>query len=343
MYSKRNFNFLLFTVVFMFIGKVNSQTQFFRNYYTGTIGEKYKINMDMTFENMKLNGSYSYYSQGKSLGLMGEYDVSGNFNMDESAEEKKTGTIKGNFSNSFSTIKGEWRSADGKKTLPISLEKGAEYITIKDKEVNTSVIYPEFRMKNIPHQEELNKSIAKYMKTYLDTGKAEIKEALEDAGDDTALVSQYSYETGLSVDYISESAASFMGMIYNYSGGAHPNYAYFTKNYFLSPGGIKEIIQTDIFRQNPGYAKMLSDLCIQELKQMQVMGVMNGEITDISEEIRKGSVPFTILQAGLKFYFSPYIIGSYADGSFECIVKYSKIKNVGNFETFLSSMKNLIK
>lgn len=342
---KRRILFYTFaaTIVFMFIEQAYSQTKSFRNYYIGTIGDKYKISMDLTFENSKLNGLYSYYSQGKTIGLTGEIDNNGNFNLNENTEEGVTGILKGSFINSFNIMKGEWTSADGKKKLSLSLEKCAEYITIKDKEVNASVTYPEFKMQNIPLQDDLNKNIAKYMKTCLDTGKDELKEALEDAGNDTSLVNQYSYETALSVDFVSESAAGLMGMIYNYSGGAHPNYAYFTKNYLISTGGIKEIIQSDIFKQNPDYAKALSGLCIQELKQIKVAAVLNGEITDISEEIRKGSIPFTILSNGLKFYFSPYIIGSYADGQFECIVKYSKMKNIGNLETFLAGLQKTIK
>jgi hypothetical protein len=225
-------------------------------------------------------------------------------------------------------IKGDWSSIDGKKNLALSLDKAAEYITVKDKDYNVTVSYPEFKTKNFAVQKELNNCLAKTMKGYLDSGKVALKEAIDDAGNDTSLVSSYSYETTGTVDYISESIASILCTGYVYSGGAHPTYYFFTLNYFLRPNSVKEVKLADLFKPKTDYIKILSDLCIAELKKNKVPSIVSGEITDISDELKSGAVSCTINPAGLNFTFSPYTIGSYADGQFDCIVKYSKMKNI---------------
>ena len=313
----------------------------FRNYYTGMIGEKYKIGMDLTIEKPKLNGLYSYNSQGKTISVVGEIDSKGNFSLRDD-ETNETGSLKGSFANSFNEIKGEWTSQDGKKKLPLSLQKAAEYKTVKDNGYNVSVTYPVFL--SISPIKDLNQYIARKMNGYIDSGKAALKESIDEAdAQDSALISQYSFETSAAIDYISESLSSLICTEYVYSGGAHPTFSYFALNYSLKSGAIKEIKTADLFKPKTNFAQLLSDEYIKELKENQVPSIMSGEITDISEQIQKGWIPFTVLQAGLKFYFSPYTIGSYADGPFECVVKYSKIKNSLNLEGVLSEFAKNIK
>jgi hypothetical protein len=316
----------------------------FRYYYTGAIGEKYKIGMDLTCENSKLNGLYSYNSQGKTIEVAGDVDSQGNFILNENAGDGSTGTLKGNFGDSYCEIKGEWTSQDGKKKLPLNLQKSAEYKTVKDNELNVSVTYPVFTIKSISSIKDLNDYIADKMKGYLDSGRAALQGSKDEANEeDSATVSEYSYENNAAVDYISESISSIICTNYLYSGGAHPTFSYSTQNYYYKSGMIKEITLAELFKPNIDYAQILSDECIKELKENQAPSIVNGEITDITEQIQKGYVPFTILQAGLKFYFSPYVIGSYADGPSECVVKYSKIKNSLNLDGVLSEFAKNIK
>lgn len=115
--------FLLFGLLFSLSTRGQSQSDTsILLYYNGSINGKFQILMHLSLTEDVLIGTYVYASQNKPITLRGslyeaqfsasEYDAAGRI----------TGTFKGEL-DEFENIQGLWRSADGKKQYPFSIER----------------------------------------------------------------------------------------------------------------------------------------------------------------------------------------------------------------------------
>ncbi|HRK72933.1 MAG TPA: hypothetical protein PLL64_01555 [Rhodothermales bacterium] len=115
--------FLLLSLLCSLSTRVHSQSDTsIPLYYNGNINGKLQILMHLSLTEDVLSGTYVYTSQNKPIILRGslyedqfsasEYDAAGRI----------TGTFKGQL-DEFENIQGLWRSADGRKQYPFSIER----------------------------------------------------------------------------------------------------------------------------------------------------------------------------------------------------------------------------
>jgi hypothetical protein len=92
----------------------------FSKTYTGLIGGKYAVEMELTKKGRLLKGSYFYVSKGIPIKLAGTIDANGYINLEEfSAAGAKTGVFIGRLI--ANKISGKWQSPDAKRTLTFSV------------------------------------------------------------------------------------------------------------------------------------------------------------------------------------------------------------------------------
>ena len=109
-----------------------------------------------------------------------------------------------------------------------------------------------------------------------------------------------------------------------YTGGAHPDRYYVSFSAFLTPQSVSEVTLSNVFKPKSNYLKFLSDYCIADLKKQGAGLIVNNYIKDLT----KGLNVFSFTAGGLKFYFAPYEVGSYAEGSYYVTVPYKELKNI---------------
>lgn len=130
-----------------------------RYYYTGTIGKKIAIQMDIQIQGQKVSGWYYY----DTIGV--PFSLSGTLNEIEERDSKnrKTGSFRGTLTPLGKTFDGRWLSPNGKKRLPFKLTKVAEYIfsnTRQGESLEVSAVYPHF-LSQSPAWQKINSALEK--------------------------------------------------------------------------------------------------------------------------------------------------------------------------------------
>lgn len=99
---------------------------YFHKYFSGKIGGKYAVTMELKCQDGVLTGNYRYAGKVVPLYLKGKIGVDGVFSMEESGgyPAKSTGVFNGTLAGK--RIAANWRSPDGKKTLPFMAEQTSE-------------------------------------------------------------------------------------------------------------------------------------------------------------------------------------------------------------------------
>lgn len=111
--------------------------------------------------------------------------------------------------------------------------------------------------------------------------------------------------------------------VYSYTGGAHPNTNYLTFNYGLVRGRAKLLTLTDLFRRWTKPLGIISKFVIAKLKEDKASWVVEGTTTALTK--MQGD-EFVITRKGLLYIFSPYEMGSYAEGKYTVEVPFAGIR-----------------
>lgn len=112
---------------------------------------------------------------------------------------------------------------------------------------------------------------------------------------------------------------SLLSHTYVFTGGAHPNT--FFDSYLLEvrPSGVTELAIQDLFRTDSNWLKRITPLILEDLALQGASWVAQGDVTELT--LNDLSV-FTLSADGLTFYFAPYAMGPYVQGSFEVTLPY---------------------
>ena len=80
----------------------------------------------------------------------------------------------------------------------------------------------------------------------------------------------------------------------------------------------------DLFLPESDWGRRLSDACLTELRKQEASSVVNGTIAGFkTEELGR----FTVSATGVRLHFSPYHVGSYAEGAFTVQVPWTALKS----------------
>jgi hypothetical protein len=115
---------------------------------------------------------------------------------------------------------------------------------------------------------------------------------------------------------------SLLNHAYVYTGGAHPNTFFGSYLLEVRPSGVTELGIQDLFRADSTWLRRLTPLILQDLARQDAAWVTQGDVTELTAA---DLAAFTLSADGLTFYFSPYTMGPYVQGSFEVTLPFEAL------------------
>jgi len=113
-----------------------------------------------------------------------------------------------------------------------------------------------------------------------------------------------------------------------YAGAAHPNTNTHTLNFELHPSALLAL--QDLFQPTSNYLTILSEYCVADLRKQQPSRWYGPRERAEELELRQdkwilsGAGPksgnferFVLLKGGMRVFFDPYQVGSYAEGKYD--------------------------
>jgi ankyrin repeat protein len=277
--------------------------------YAGTINNKYRIRMTLDiWEDGVITGEYHYLKNSIVIPLEGTCDTARQVVLTEKAprlentprENDITGSFRGLFTPDFSAVSGTWSNFGSTRSYPFKLSRAAHAPASEG-----GIEQPAATILALPVSVGDRRKLLQEIRAN--------SSGSEEEGD-------YSE---ISVEY---SSPHLLSMLINshYQGGAHPNSSYGVRNYWLTNNHAVAIGLGDLFRATTPYRKLLSDLCLAELKRQNAGNVADGSTTALGDEMNE----FVITPRGLIFYFARYVVGSYAEGEHIVRIPYKKIMHL---------------
>jgi len=145
----------------------------------------------------------------------------------------------------------------------------------------------------------------------------------------------YSINLEAKLEMISSDLISISYIDYRFTGGAHGNYHYEGMNFSWKNDEINILRYDDFFRE--GSLESVSDLTISKLKMLQASDVVKGNISGFNQDDLSH---LSFCNAGVNFYFPPYILDCYASGDFKVLVSW---KELGNYIKADSPLHRFVK
>lgn len=318
-------------------------------FYLGTIGNKYSIQMELKHDTEvnAWNGQY-FYVKKDNFNTPINLDIemqSLNLKLSEFIEQGENKIVTGYFNGAFDdlnmqTATGEWKSTNNKLKLPFNLTQIAQYHQRKNtRDFNYKYNVDESCPCHDPIMDKNNfctcRAIATVTYPVFNSFSSELLTNILDNNkllDTNITVDQESTENGNEYPNAGESSTNitvaFYAMplislkidsyIYNW-GAAHPmNFNNGINLHVNDNGKVTELKLKDLMITNKKCLNKLDKAIIADLSRQQASFI--DEASDVH------SKSFIIHPGGLEFLFSPYEVGSYAEGNFEAKVPWSKIQ-----------------
>lgn len=308
-------------------------------FFEGAIGESAFVNAELSFHQSVVQGSYRYYAGSRALSLKGsiqadytvqlvERDDQGRGGWEKDTNQTVSGRLIGKLDIDKGVLTGTWTSKDGKKSLPFSLKALGTFKVFKHGSLDVACDYPHF---SLPELNAMNDTLAQMTKkTYesavasIDTMRQEYLQE-EDMKDRAGYLSEHTFAN---VVYASSRLLSLVFHFDSYTGGAHGNYGFQSMTWKIEQGMPRRIQLAELFQTNSNYAKVISDILVQKLKKEEASSVVDGSITNFTDDIQKELLDFTLHPSGITFYFAPYAVASYAEGAFEIHIPWKQLESV---------------
>lgn len=298
-----------------------------RFYYTGSMGNHLMVQMELTIEADSLSGFYYYESVGKRLELRGVVDSTGAAYIEEfDARQVRSGMFRGGFDPEQPVFTGEWRKTDRGFSTPFSLNKVAFYQVLETQ--NDTLVcqttYPVF-IGDSPAIQSLNRQLADSMTAEHQRFVAEGRDLYKLTGTEIPFAWERQYDCEIA--YFSPDLISLPITIYEFTGGAHGNVYYDSRNYSLKGDQAQRLKLADLFLPDTQYVTALSRQCVRELRMQNASWIVDGQISTIGEE---NLILFSITPGGIEFAFAPYAVGPFAEGSHFVEVPFAAVKEFIN-------------
>jgi hypothetical protein len=352
---------LLFFSIVLFPLVVSAQWE-----YRGAIGNDLKIWMRLETYADTAFGAYFYSSNGEEIKLYGNRKNRSYKLREVNKDGKVTARLEFKEVDPYIRNEGTWIPVDKKKKkLPIKMfmlppnisvaGSGPEPLYIFTDSIKRSskqyryeigAYFPQFRFEDGYGMAQFNALTASFVRTEVENFANEFK----DPGTDMPWVDK-SMKSEMSLNYAILDTPGFISVEFKqymyHLGAAHPFEATKTKTY---SGRLHRWINlVDLFRPSDNYIGVLSRKCqdtiIHILRERARAGyIENNDTVDMkrklaeidtayAEWIETGAGPkeknfrsFTTSQEGIRIYFDPYQVASYADGPFEIFIPFRELQ-----------------
>jgi hypothetical protein len=172
---------------------------------------------------------------------------------------------------------------------------------------------------------QLNRLLADEAKSHFDACVEWVKDAQHDLKDAGSTATAYRWKLAR-VESTKDDLVSVSYQNTEFEGGAHPNTINSGVNYRIAPDGTPNRIGLwDVLVKSDTTIKMLSDTLIDGLKSQNAAFAQDGTVKDFTQTLKGDGIAFVIVPNGIAFMFSPYEVGSYADGDYRVVIPYSRL------------------
>ena len=297
-------------------------------FYRGTLGNATGFSLQIDPTGLSNNSQLLYDNSGEGgLSLIAQPQKPPAFEWHESlfsrssGDSKKTGVFQGTFAADGASAEGTWSSADGKKKWPFKLTRRARSLRIGDEAQGAWVGYPQF---DDLHLRGLNAELAQKATTALtshQTWVKDMRQELKSSEMPAESIAAVFQSNDCDILLARADLVSLLCIAYEFAGGAHPNSGYYAENYAIDANGKSRTLGLwSVLKKSPTAVNLLSERLIRSLKLQKASLVLDGSIKDFKKELEQDTLVFALSPAGLIFQFSPYAVGSYAEGDFRVVV-----------------------
>ncbi len=327
--------------------------------FKGAIAQA-RFEMTLRREGSQLQGNYYYVKSGSSntLSLRGKVEANGSFTMQEfDSSGKQTGEFKGSWKDdsnqSGATLEGEWKkpgTKDGQGfwayEQTVTFTNGTQVVnkqlneSVKAKRIELTAEYPELAGgANVSGFNQLVKS--RVTREINDFKKQMMASTAEDLKMLPAGVNNY-IDIGYNIEYADNDVISVNFMESTFTGGAHPNYNYFTITYDLKNG--KEVDISQLFKPGTKYLESISAYATKDLQSRKMpdsdenMGLAQDVFEDGAKPTAENYQSWNLTKKGLMFTFAPYQVGPFAAGTHTVIVPYARLREIAKTDSVLARM-----
>lgn len=305
---------LLMTLCILLLAGAGWSTSY---HYSGNIGKRTGVQMDLERSGSELTGSYWYDTAGLRLTLIGSVRR-GTVTVKEFEGDMQTGTFTGTLSKDDRQFRGTWKSPDGKRSLPFVLTANAEYRTlpVKRKGYEVSGTYPAF-LATASGWQALTTQLRAWV---LDAQRDFLRKT---AGElHTVPGTSFDYDHNIGVAYVDGDLVSLLISVYSYTGGAHQNSWNASANYLITGNRPRLLGLNDLFNPGSGYREALFALVVADLNRQKAArdgGSLDDTFTADSLNV------YTISPRSITFFFAQYVAGSYAEGPYHVTIPYNQL------------------
>ncbi len=153
-----------------------------------------------------------------------------------------------------------------------------------------------------------------------------------------AEIGQNTYDGDYTVALATDKLVSIAFAISTYgAGAAHPNSYTWTCNYDLATG--RQLDLGDLFKPDSDYLRVISNYSIEVLKRTLAPPHDMAWINEGAGPSADNYNSWTITPRGLRIYFNPYQVASYAEGPQEVVIPYSFLRNITAPDSALGAMR----
>ncbi len=279
--------------------------------------------MDVTFDGDQISGHLYFVNGSSPLKVDGSIGKNNHIKIVTKGPREMSGNMKGKTARDHVEINGEWDPLISNRDQKFHFIKVAEYLKSNIQQgtlISLSAIYPYFIFNNrTGHQ--IN---AKLQDSVLDRQRIFLKDGQQMNSNGSKTSVGWEQKITYEITYFSTDLISIAGNIYLYTGGAHGMTNPLTNNFYVNRGHVRQLQLGDLFRPGSTYEEYISRLCLSNLNKKGATWIKNGEVSHLAgPDLRH----FTISPHGLTFYFPPYMVGPYSDGSFTVNIPFDSLKD----------------
>ncbi len=129
--------------------------------------------------------------------------------------------------------------------------------------------------------------------------------------------------------HVSSNLTSLIMEYYDYTGGAHGMYSVTTWNLAWDGHRIHELDIHELFKAGAAWQPLLVRLCTEQLTRLEASSVVSKGSKALAYDFWQ---KYTVSAEGLRFYFDPYDVASWAEGRFTLLIRWEEMQSVLNPE-----------
>lgn len=307
----------------------------------GTINGRLNVLVDVSIMDNQVTGQYCYTNRGLPLYFLGELSYENGdtvlslteYETNPRGQRRQDLTPTGvwTLTQSEDDLRwtGRWMSPDTSRSFEVELTRVAQYELFARTVPNISAEVQTPCFEGI--RPELIAAVNAVGEESIGQANAFIAEwraaaAAPDWRESNPILSQYYELYDWRVDHVGDNIVSMHMLYYFYTGGAHSNYGYSVRSFYVNNGEAHELGPDEIFRPGDAWVPALRARFVEGLQQARAEWIPAPEDREANEFLSEEALSyFTVAPHGLTYYIGPYTFGPYAQGTITVRIPWSAI------------------